>query len=375
MDRLISLADAFITIQDPRIDRTKKHNLVDILMITLCATICGVEGWEEIEIFAEEREDWFKGFLELPNGIPSHDTMYRVFARINPKELNATLIRWTNGLNQSVEGKVVAIDGKTLRGSFDTATGQSALHVVSAWVEENDLVLGQVAAEGKGHELTKIPELLRLLELKNAIVTIDAIGCQKEIVRIIRKENKADYVIALKKNQQNIHDEVVSFFKLAEKNDFFNSDTFETVEKGHGRIETRLCTCLDVAGELEHVAKGWEDLRTVVKVHSIREIQGRTEEQTRYFISSLPCNAKLAAKAVRTHWSIENSLHWRLDMTFKEDASRIRKDNAPENMAAMRRIAFSLAKARTPKKMTVKRARFRMALNWNFALEHFFTNN
>jgi len=375
MDRLISLADAFITIQDPRIDRTKKHNLVDILMITLCATICGVEGWEEIEIFAEEREEWFKGFLELPNGIPSHDTIYRVFSRINPKELNATLIRWTSGLNQSVEGKVVAIDGKTLRGSFDAATGKGALHVVSAWVEENDLVLGQVAAEGKGHELTKIPELLRLLELKNAIVTIDAIGCQKEIVRIIRKENKADYVIALKKNQLNIHDEVVAFFKLAEKNDFFTSDTFETVEKGHGRIETRLCTCLDVAGELEHVAKGWEDLRTVVKVHSTREIQGRTEEQTRYFISSLPCNAKLAAKAVRTHWSIENSLHWRLDMTFKEDASRIRKDNAPENMATMRRIAFSLAKARTPKKMTVKRARFRMALNWKFALEHFFTNN
>lgn len=375
MDKIISLADAFIVVHDPRIDRTKKHNLVDILIIALCATVCGVEGWEEIEIFAEEREEWFRGFLELPNGVPSHDTMYRVFARINPKELNAALIRWTEGLNHSVEGKVVAIDGKTLRGSFDNATGKGALHLISAWVEENSLVLGQVAVEGKKNEITNIPVLLKMLQLKGAIVTIDAIGCQKEITRIIRQENKADYVLALKKNQPSLYNEVVHFFAVEERSDYFIKDVFETVEKGHGRIEQRICTCLDVAGALEHVSTGWHDIKTVAKIHATRDINGKIQEQTRYFISSLRCNASEIARAVRTHWSIENSLHWRLDVTFKEDASRIRKDNAPENMAAIRRIAFSLAKARTPQKMTVKRARFRANLNWNFALEHFFASN
>jgi predicted transposase YbfD/YdcC len=368
LDTLISLADAFIMIHDPRMDRTKKHNLVDILVITLCATICGVEGWEEIEIFAEEREEWFKGFLDLPNGIPSHDTMYRVFSRINPRELNAALIRWTEGLNQSVEGKVVAIDGKTLRGSFDTATGKGALHLVSAWVEENSLVLGQVAVESKENEIAKIPELLRMLHLKGAIVTIDAIGCQKNISCVIRQECKADYVLALKKNQPSLYSEVVHFFKVAEESEYFTEDTSESLEKGHGRIEHRICTCLDVGGELDHVSSGWADLKTVAKIHAIREINGKKQEQTRYFISSLVCDAAAMAHAIRTHWSIENSLHWRLDVTFKEDASRIRKDCAPENMAILRRIAFSLAKARTPQKMTVKRARFRANLNWNFAL-------
>lgn len=375
MDKIISLADAFIVVRDPRIDRTKKHKLIDILIITLCATICGVEGWEEIEIFAEEREDWLRGFLELPNGIPSHDTMYRVFSRLNPKELNAALIRWTEGLNQSVEGKVVAIDGKTLRGSFDTATGKAALHLISAWVEENSLVLGQLAVADKESEITKIPELLRMLHLKGAIVTIDAIGCQKEISRVIREQCKADYVLALKKNQPTLYNEVVHFFNVAEQSGYFVKDTFESLEKGHGRIEHRTCVCLDVGGELDHVSSGWTDLKTVAKIHSVREINGKKQEQTRYFISSLACDASTVAHAVRTHWSIENSLHWRLDVTFKEDASRIRKDYAPENMAIFRRIAFSLAKARTPKKMTVKRARFRANINWKFALEHFFNNN
>jgi predicted transposase YbfD/YdcC len=374
LDKIISLADSFIVIHDPRIDRTKKHKLVDILIITLCATVCGVEGWEEIEIFAEEREDWFRGFLELPNGIPSHDTMYRVFSRLNPEELNAALIRWTEGLNQSVEGKVVAIDGKTLRGSFDNATGKGALHMVSAWVEENSLVLGQIAVEGKENEITQIPKLLRMLQLKGAIVTIDAIGCQKEISRTIREQCQADYVLALKKNQLNLYNEVADFFRLAEHSDYFSKDSFESLEKGHGRIEQRTCVCLDVQGELKHISPDWTDLKTVAKIHAIREINGKKQEQTRYFISSLACDASTIGRAVRTHWSIENSLHWRLDMTFKEDASRIRKDFAPANMAIMRRIAFSLAKARTPKKMTVKRARFRANINWNFALEHFFTS-
>jgi predicted transposase YbfD/YdcC len=375
MDTIISLKNAFISIHDPRIDRAKKHKLVDIIMISLCATICGMKGWEEIEIFAEKREDWFKRFLELPNGIPSHDTMYRVFSRINPSELNRTLIQWTNDLNKSVEGKIVAIDGKTLCHSFDSATGKNALHVVSAWVEENNLVLGQVAGEGKGHEIAQIPKLLRLLELKNAIVTIDAIGCQKEITRVIREENKAEYVVALKKNQPNLYNEVQHFFNVAALSKDFSTDFFESVEKGHGRIEQRKCTCIEVGRSLDHVSEGFKDLKTVIKLHSIREFNGKTEEQSRYFISSLPCDAKLAAYAIRTHWSIENSLHWRLDVVFREDDSRIRKDHAPENMALIRRIAAGLVKARVPQKMTVKRAQLLMTLDWGFALERFFTNN
>ncbi len=380
MDTLISLANGFMVVHDPRIDRAKKHNLVDIIMITLCATMCGMDGWEEIEVFAEKREEWFKKFLELPNGIPSHDTMYRVFSRINPKELNKVLVQWTGSLNKSVAGKVVAIDGKTLRHSFDTATNKSALHVVSAWVEENELVLGQVAVEGRGHELAQISKLLRLLELKNAIVTIDAAGCQKEVINIIRHEKEADYVIALKGNQANLHSEVQHFFNIAAQAGNFSTDCFESIDKGHGRIEQRHCTCIAVENYLDHVSEGFKDLTTVIKLHATRESKDasgeyKKEEQTRYFISSLPCNARQAAHAIRTHWKIENSLHWRLDMTFREDDSRIRKDHAPENMALIRRIAAGLVKSRLPKKMTVKRAQLLMTLDWGFALEHFFTNN
>jgi predicted transposase YbfD/YdcC len=277
MDTLISLTNAFISVHDPRIDRAKKHKLVDIIMISLCATICGMKGWEEIEIFAEKREEWFKRFLEIPNGIPSHDTMYRVFSRINPNELNRTLIQWTNDLNKSVEGKIVAIDGKTLCHSFDSATGKNALHVVSAWVDENNLVLGQIADEGKGHEIAQIPKLLRLLELKNAIVTIDAIGCQKEITRVIREENKADYVIALKKNQPNLYNEVKHFFNVAAQSIDFHTDFFESFDKGHGRIEQRKCTCIEVGHSLDHVSEGFNDIKTVIKMHSIRECNDKTE--------------------------------------------------------------------------------------------------
>jgi len=367
MDQLIALAKAFKNVKDPRINRAKKHNLADIITLTLCATMCGMDNWEDIEWFAEVREDWLRKFLDLPNGIPSHDTIYRVFSRINPKQLNEVLVKWTNGLNNSLEGKVVAIDGKTLRRSFDTAAGTSALHVVSAWVQENNLVLGQVATDTKGTEIAKIPELLRMLELKNSIVTIDAIGCQKEIIRVIREEKKADYVIALKANQMNLYNEVIHFFKVAEKSDFFTMDYCESLEKGHGRIETRHCICLNVDKHLEHVASDFKDLRTIAKISSIREVRGKQETSDRYFISSLPCNAKQIAHAVRTHWGVENSLHWRLDVVFNEDSSRIRKDHAPENMALIRRMAINLIKPRLPAKTSVRQARRRMGLSLEYA--------
>lgn len=370
MDKIISLADALICIHDPRIDRTKKHKLVDILIIALCATICGVEGWEEIEIFGAEREDWFKGFLELPNGIPSHDTMYRVFSRIDPHELSETLIAWTQGLNESVDGKIVAIDGKTLRGSFDAATGKGALHMVSAWVEENNLVLGQLACDSKSAEVTNISNLLKMLELKGAIVTIDALGCQKHIVETISGK-KADYVIALKANQRNLLEEVKALFARSN----LKNAVWESVEKGHGRVESRCCTCIDVRGLMDFEGDGWKNLHSVARIEGTRDVKGKIQEQTRYYISSIPCDAQKIGRAVRAHWGIENTLHWSLDVVFGEDSLRIRKDNAPANLGILRRVAFGLAKARTPAKMTVKRARFRANLNWDFALKHFFKDN
>ena len=373
MNTIISLCGAFKTIRDPRIERTKKHKLVDILIIALCATICGVDGWEEMEIFAEKHEEWFKSFLELPSGIPSHDTIHRVFSRIDPKEFNKILLRWTEALHQSVEGKVVAIDGKTLRGSFDSATGKAALQMVSAWAHESNLVLGQLAVEKNENELSKIPSLLRMLHLKGAIVTIDAIGCQKEITRIIREEKKADYVLGLKKNQPNLYKHIENLFIVAEQNSNFITDSYTSEEMNRGRTEQRTCVCIDVSEHPYFSAQGWNDIVTIAKIHTVRIENGKIQKQTRYFITSLSCKAQQIARAVRTHWSIENTLHWCLDMTFFEDASRIRKDNAPENMAILRRIAFSLAKARTPKNMTVKRARFLMMLDWSFAIEHFFS--
>ena len=373
MNMIESLKESFCTINDPRIDRTKKHKLVDIIIIALFSMMCGMKGWEEIELFANEHIDWFKTFLELQNGIPSHDTFYRVFSKINPKEFNNALLRWVETLNINVEGKVVAIDGKTLRGSFDTATGKGALHMVNAWTEDNNLVLGQVSVESKKNEITSIPILLRLLELKGAIVTIDAIGCQKEIVNIIREENEAEYVLALKKNQPTLYNEVEDLFKVVEQNQGYITDTASSVEKGHGRIEQRTCTCIELPKQLDYAAHGWKDLNTVGKIHSIRDEKGKIEEQTRYFISSLPCNAKQIAHAVRTHWGVENCLHWRLDVTYQEDASRIRKGHAPENMAILRRLAFSLVKARAPHNMSVKRTMLRMVMNWGFAEKYIFS--
>jgi len=308
MNTIKSIEEHFSIIKDPRINRTKKHKLIDIIIIALCSMMCGMKGWEEIELFAKAHIDWFKTFLELPNGIPSHDTFYRVFSRINNKEFNQAMLRWVEELNLNVEGEVVAIDGKTLRGSFDTATGKGALHMVSAWTEGTNLVLGQVPVESKKNEITSIPILLRMLNLKGAIVTIDAIGCQKEIVNIIREEKDADYVLALKKNQPTLYNEVEDLFKLAERNkDYYITDIASSVDKGHGRIEQRTCTCIELPDQLDYIAQGWKDLTAVVKIHAIREKKEKVEEQTRYFISSLPCNAKQIAHSVRTHWGIEYS--------------------------------------------------------------------
>jgi predicted transposase YbfD/YdcC len=361
-------------VDDPRIKRSRLHNLIDILAIAICSSMCGMTGWEEFEAFGEDKEEWFKTFLELPNGIPSHDTFRRVFERIDPRQLQNALTEWSAQLHNCLEGKVVAIDGKTLRSSFDNTKGLAALHSVSAFVTESKFVLGQTFVEKKENEITAIPELLKTLEIKGAIVTIDAMGCQKKIAKQIVNEKKADYVLALKRNHPDLYNETSTLFRLAEKQPQIQTDSFCSHDKGHGRIETRTCTCIEASPWLEHVAQGWTKLQTVVKLTSTVERNGKLSEDTRYFLSSLPCDAKEHLRVVREHWRIENTLHWSLDVVFKEDQIHIRKDNSPKNLSIIRRIAFSLAKERTPEKMTTKRAQLRSVLNPEFAERHFFKN-
>ena len=372
MDNKFTLISILSNVEDPRIDRTRLHNLVDILAIAICSSMCGMTGWEEFEAFGQEKEQWFRSFLSLPNGIPSHDTFRRVFQRLDPKQLQQALTEWSAQLHRNLEGKVVAIDGKTLRSSFDSTEGLAPLHTISAFVTESNFVLGEQFVDSKQNEITAIPDLLKTLEIKGAIVTIDAMGCQKKIAEQIVKENKADYVFALKRNHPDLHNEVAALFRVAEQTKQIPVDIFEKSNKGHGRIETRICSCIEAGPWLGHVAKQWKGLKTVAKITSTVQRKDKTTEETRYFLSSLPNDAAEIARAVREHWRIENTLHWSLDVVFKEDDIHIYKDNSPKNLSIIRRIAFSLAKERTPEGMTTKRAQLISLLNQNFARERFF---
>ena len=369
-----TLISILYEIEDPRLERTKLHNIVDILAIAICSSMCGLNGWEEFQSFGEHKEDWFKKFLKLENGIPSHDTFRRVIGRINPKQLQKALAEWTQTLKICLEGKIVAIDGKTLRSSFDRTKGVAALHTISAFATESRIVLGHTDVPDKENEITQIPELLELIEVKGAIVTIDAMGCQKKIAETIVKKKKADYVLALKKNQPALHSEVAALFRLAEQNTQIETTNWESVSKGHGRIETRKCTCIEAGSWLGHVAEGWTKLTSVARLVATREVNGKLSEDTRYFISSLLPDAQKIGEAIREHWRIENTLHWSLDVVFGEDNCTISRDNSPKNLAVIRRIAFSLAKERTPPKMTTKRAQLISVLNPQFAEQHFLAN-
>ncbi len=341
-------------IKDPRIDRTKKHNLIDILVIAICAVIANADGWEEIEDFANHRIEWFKSFLELPNGVPSHDTFARVFARLEPKQLQEVLTRWTSALHSEIKGKNVAIDGKAVRRSFDKATDKSALHVVSAWLSQDNLILGQVAVDKKSNEITAIPALLDMLHLKGAIVTIDAMGCQKKIVEKILSK-KADYVLAVKGNQPELFEYINTLFKEAQSSPSILHGTHQTIDSGHGRIETRTYSTI-TGSQWLHGINGWDGLCSVGMAESIREVGDTVSTEKRYFILSGCGIAKDFGQAVREHWGIENSVHWVLDVTFGEDGSRIRKDNSPENLTILRKIALNCVK-QEPSKRSMKRKR------------------
>jgi predicted transposase YbfD/YdcC len=346
----------FSIIPDPRVERTKKHLLVDMLFIAICTIICGGEDFTDMELFGKAKEGWLRTFLALPHGIPSHDTFGRVFAQVDPQAFGAGFLNWTAALHTATQGEVIALDGKTVRHSFDAATGKGALHLVSAWASKNGLALGQLKVAGKSNEITALPALLRLLEVKGCIVTMDAMGCQKELAGQIVAQG-GDYVLGLKGNQGHLHDEVKYFFAEAQRQAFHDLpyDYHETVEKNHGRIETRRCWLVTEAAItwLERQEQ-WPGLASIAAIEAERRIGARVTKETRYFISSLRGSAKQVAQAAREHWKIENSLHWVLDVTLHEDQSRIRKDHAPENFALLRRLALNLIKKVKPPKASVR---------------------
>lgn len=354
------LAEIFSTVPDPRVARTRAHKLVDILVIALLAVINRADGWEDMSEFADVRERWLRGFLELPGGVPSADTFRRVFEAIDQRAFGECLAQVTADLSADVEGKVVAIDGKTLRGSFDKRRGLSPLHVVSAWVAEGGITLGQIVTEEKSNEITAIPELLKTIDVRGSTVTIDAMGCQKTIAAAI-VDRGADYALALKDNHPTLRAEVEAAFEFpkatgARKKDI---ETCRVESKGHGRQEVRRVTVIRNVDSITD-ADDWKGLRSIVMVERERTIGEKTSRETAYYLSSLSVSAALMEKRIRAHWSIENNLHWTLDVVFGEDSSRIRSRNGAANLTQVRKLALSLLKleqSRPGKSIAMKRKR------------------
>lgn len=367
-----SLTEHFALLEDPRAEHLTDHKLIDIIMIAICAVICGAETWTDIELFGNERFDWLRQFLELENGIPSHDTFGRVFAGIDTEQFQVCFASWVQAVFHATKGQVIAVDGKQARRSHDRTNGKHAIHVISAWATANHLVLGQRKVDEKSNEITAIPELLRLLDVSGCIVTIDAMGCQTEIAEQII-DQEADYVLTVKENQGHLYEDIDLFFQLAHQNDFQKINyTFDrTVNKGHGRIETRQCWAISGEDSLQFLRdhEQWKGLRTIAKVNSQRQVESKITIETRYYISSLPNDAKKILQAARSHWGVENSLHWVLDVAMGEDDSRIRKDNAPENMAALRRIALNLLKQEKTLKRGIQGKRLKAALSPDYLLK------
>ena len=362
------LNHCFSDLPDPRVAGRCDHLLLDVIGITLLAVMSGAEDWPDIEQFGEVREEWLKTFLELPGGIPSHDTFRRVFSLLDRKQFAVCLFRWTQALHEATGGKLIAIDGKTLRRSFSKKSDKAALHLVTAWSTENGLTLGQVACQEKSNEITAIPELLKLLNLKGCTVTIDAMGCQKAIAAQIR-EQQGHYVLALKGNQSSLQEDMQRLSRKALDENLVGPgrDRFEIQETGHGRRESRGCYAVEIPHDHPQ-RQAWKDLRTLVIVTCGREI-GQTEHwETRLYVTSHPPRAKLLATAIRRHWSIENCQHWVLDISFGEDTRRQQDRNGGANLAAVRRLALSLLRQEKTNKRGVKNKRLHCALDQNYLL-------
>lgn len=336
----------FGPLSDPRLERTRRHRLIDIVVLALCAGLCGCNTWVEVAALGRAKRQWFSRFLELSKGIPSHDTFGRVFGLLDTGEFLACLRSWLEALSLAVGGDVIAIDGKTLRGSIDRAVGKSALHLVSAWSTKNQVVLAQVATDAHSNEITAVPKLLRMLELMGAVVTLDALGCQKEIAAQIREQG-GDYVLTLKGNQQSLHRAVSEAFdRYLSKDAPGPVRVHETHETKHGRTETRIYHIMPAPATLPGKAE-WPGLRSIGMVARERVVDGKETGDVRFYLTSLPPKVKAFAAAVPGHWGIENGLHWSLDDTFAEDHSRIRTGNAAETTGLLRRLVLSILKQDT----------------------------
>jgi predicted transposase YbfD/YdcC len=357
-----SLMSHFADLPDPRIDRTKHHKLIDIIAIAICGVICGANDWVAIEAYGRAKESWLRQFLELPNGIPSHDTFGDVFARLNSDAFRQCFMDWVQAVFVATRGQVIAIDGKCPRGSKDGRLGRNAIDMVSAWATANHLVLGQMKVDAKSNEITAIPALLALLDVSGCIVTIDAMGCQKDIAQTI-VDGQADYVLALKENHPVLYQEVSRLFQatspLAQQ--AYAPDYARTVEKDHGRLEIRECwTLSDPHGfPFLHDAAAWPTLQTLAMLRRERRFPDHATVETAFYLSSLSGSASRLLDVTRAHWGIENSLHWVLDVAFREDDQRVRTDNGPQNAAILRHVALNLLKQETTAKTGIQTRRLR----------------
>jgi predicted transposase YbfD/YdcC len=367
-----SISLHFGALPDPRVERTRAHLLIDILTIGLCAILCGGEGWTDMATFGRAREGWLRTFLALPNGIPSHDTFGRVFAALDPAAFEAAFAGWVRAVAPQTAARARAVDGKTLRRSHDRARGKAALHLVSAWADASGLVLGQVAVDSKANEIVAIPHLLALLDLRGCTVTIDAMGCQVAIARQI-VEQGGDYILALKDNHPTLHDDVRAIFAEARRTDFAplapaHHDHAGAVDKGHGRLELRRAWVIsdpEIIAFLDEAGR-WAGLRAIGLIEAERRVGAQREVERRHYLLSAPLDAATFAGLVRRHWGVENKLHWVLDVTFNEDASRVRAGHAAQNLAVLRRLALNLLRQDTTRTGSLATKRFTAALDQDY---------
>jgi predicted transposase YbfD/YdcC len=353
----------FSVLEDPR-RYNRRHKLLDIVVIAICAAICGAEGWEDIELFGETKEEWLRGFLELPHGPPSDDTYRRVFAALDAEEFQICFMDWIEAVEELTEGQVIAVDGKTLRRSHDRSKGKKALQMVSAWASANGVVLGQRKVDGESNEITAVPELLDALEIAGCIVTLDAIHCQTETVETI-VDKGADYVLPVKENQPRLLEALQGLFDDPAEMRWVECDHHRTENRGHGRVEIRECWSTSDPEYLNYIATlaEWRCLQSIAMVQAERQLDDQTTVTRRYFISSLKSDAELLLQAVRGHWGIENKVHWVLDIAFREDDCRIRKGHGAENFAVLRHIALNLLRNETSAKRSIKGKRMKAALD------------
>lgn len=363
-----SLEECFGDLPDPRVKGRCDHKLIDIIIIAICGVLCGADSWVGIETVGKAKESWFRQFLKLEHGIPSHDTFGYVFAKIDHDAFQTRFVHWVESVFRVTKGQVVALDGKTSRGSHDKSIGKKAIHLVNAWACENGIALGQRKVDGKTNEITAIPELLRLLDVSGCIVTIDAMGCQTKIAQTIRDE-KADYILCVKDNQSKLKQDIDDWFAYGDSQQFaeMDMDFHQTVHKTSGRIEIRQCWVVRDPIAFEHIRHydGWTDLNSIIRIQRERRQGDHNSREIAYYISSLTTSAAHILEATQHHWAIENSFHWVLDVTFGEDLSRIRTGESAENMAILRTIALNLLK-KDSSKSSLKQKRFRAAMDNDF---------